>query len=238
MNNHITTEVFISGTCFLNENVENSSCILNLSLSIKKDWMAGFTWKTMHEIGHAIGLQHPHQGFSWDLFNPHSTLSGMYYYWLWDFSYSQVNYANNAPTISMMDIDTVRRGMILGYWRKTVEKMQNIIDLLNNPNFNSLDNVSVHLMKAIDLLNRSIAFYLDINNSIHYHNSLQASFSALRELDYILKMLKKTETIDFILPITIGSGAILIFSTSYIIIKSFKRKLSLDPERKNVTRVR
>lgn len=210
------------------ENIGNSSSFLNISLSLNKDWMAGFTWKTMHEIGHAIGLQHPHQGFSWKQFNPQSTLSGMYYYWLWDFSYSQVNYAHNAPTISLMDIDTARRGMIPRYWKKAVNKMEIVLDRLNNPELDSLDNISVHLMNVLALINQSIANYSDINDPSNYYNSLEAVFLALEELEFMLSKFKITTANNFILPVSIGVGAILILSTSYIILRMFKKKKSLE----------
>ncbi len=202
------------------ENIGNSSSSFNFSMSISRDWMAGFTWKTMHEVGHAIGLNHPHQGFSWQL-------SGMYYYWLWDFSYSQVCYANNAQKISIMDIDTVMRGMIPSYWKKAVEEMQGIIDLLSNPNFNSPDNISVYLIKASSSFNQSMAHYSDNVNPNHYYNSLHAIFETFNELELALNMLNKNQTIELIVPIAVGIAAILIVSISYIILRSLKRKRNM-----------
>jgi hypothetical protein len=206
------------------ENIGNSSSNFNITISLSRDWMGGFTWKSMHEVGHAIGLQHPHQGFSWHLYNQYSMLSGMYYYWLWDFSYTQVCYANNAPTVSIMDIDTVRRGMIPSYWKKAIEKMQGIIDLLSNTNINSPENISVHLIKAANLFNQSVAHYSDIINPNHYYSSLQAIFKTLKQLDFIIKLLNKNRTVELLVPIAIGALSIILVSTSYLILKSLKRK--------------
>ena len=205
------------------ENIGNSSSNFNATISLNKDWTAGFTWKTMHELGHALGLQHPHEGFSWQLYNPQSKSSGMYNYWLWDFSYSQVSYANNAPKVSIMDIDTVMRGMIPSYWKMASDEMQGILEFLGN-NYNSPDNITTHLISAINSFNHSITFYSTNSIPNHYNDSLQAAFDTLQQLKLVLNILDKNNVTKFIISITFGILVISIISISYVILKSLKKR--------------
>ena len=68
---------------------------------------------TIHEAGHSFGLSHPHDGFSWILYQQGLPvgLPGEYEYWLWDFSTTPMTYAACNMRFDQLDRDSIFRGI-------------------------------------------------------------------------------------------------------------------------------
>ncbi|MDH5645336.1 MAG: hypothetical protein OEZ01_04980, partial [Candidatus Heimdallarchaeota archaeon] len=69
----------------------------------------GYTSLALHESGHAVGLSHTHDGFSW---NFQSTGMTEYVDWLWDQSYAIMSYIGLPFTLSKVEIDNAQRAII------------------------------------------------------------------------------------------------------------------------------
>ncbi|RMG22108.1 MAG: hypothetical protein D6732_26185 [Methanobacteriota archaeon] len=106
------------------ENPNLNPVNLTYEITTFEDRSFGLTFVTMHEMGHAFGLSHPHDGFSWIDFN--NTGNGEFLDWLWDMSYSQMTYAHHYREISIMDKFTYFRG-ILPKMMKDFERRYNIL---------------------------------------------------------------------------------------------------------------
>lgn len=70
------------------EKPDTGTANVEIDIDQFRDRSFGFTFVAMHEIGHGMGLSHPHDGHSW-------MLGGEYLDWLWDLSYSQMTYAHH-----------------------------------------------------------------------------------------------------------------------------------------------
>jgi len=157
---------------FIIENNGTESVSINCTVTIASDFSVGYTWKIMHETGHAMGLNHPHYGFSWGNYDHPDAEYNDYVNFLWDMTYSQMNYANQAPTISKMDIDILQRECIPRYWQDAI---QNLTVLLENVTTLSAE-ARTHLENSIALFDDSVSFYADTSTSENYNKSLEAVF--------------------------------------------------------------
>jgi hypothetical protein len=198
----------------------NGSSILNLDVSgsITLYRCMGYTKGTMHEIGHALGLQHPHEGFTW-----HSNTRGdTYINWLWDMSYTQMCYSSSIPTISVIDIDTLQRGMILEYWNYGLDNVNALLAQSGLPT-----SVLNHIHTACDFLEESIAFYSDFSDSNHYNKSLTSAFNILTEVETASIILYSNQLIH--LMITLGLSAVSIVIIGYFLLRRRKLALAVNP---------
>ncbi|MFX1509899.1 MAG: M66 family metalloprotease [Promethearchaeota archaeon] len=164
------------------ENNENEVATVNITLNIETDQCFGYTWKIMHEIGHALGLNHPHDAYSWGNYNHPNASPGIYLNWLWDMSYSQMNYANQAPTISLMDIDTLQRESITGYWEDAVGTWNNTVGISTIKYGGVPSIIKAHLLNASKCLDQSVDYYSNTSRLDNYYNSLQKVFDVWKEL--------------------------------------------------------
>ncbi|MFX1582756.1 MAG: hypothetical protein ACFFCJ_11145, partial [Promethearchaeota archaeon] len=107
---------------------------------------------------------------------------GIYLNWLWDMSYSQMNYANQAPTISLMDIDTLQRESITGYWEDAVGTWNNTVGISTIKYGGVPSIIKAHLLNASKCLDQSVDYYSNTSRLDNYYNSLQKVFDVWKEL--------------------------------------------------------
>ncbi|MFW9831518.1 MAG: M66 family metalloprotease [Candidatus Thorarchaeota archaeon] len=164
------------------ENNENETATVNITLNIETDQCYGYTWKIMHEIGHALGLNHPHIAYSWGNYNHPNASPGIYVNWLWDMSYSHMNYANQAPTISLMDIDTLQRESITRYWEDAVSTWNDTVGISTIKYGGVPSIIKAHLLNASKCLDQSVEYYSNTSRLDNYYNSLLRIFDMWNNL--------------------------------------------------------
>ncbi|MFX1536279.1 MAG: hypothetical protein ACFFDI_18845 [Promethearchaeota archaeon] len=213
----------------------------NITLTGFRDRSIGYTWSTMHEIGHALGLNHPHDGYSWGNYN-HSinnledyvswwgyrSIGDGYTYWLWDMTSSQINYASQDHTISVMDIDTLQRGFIPQYWPDAVRTITNITESTAVRYTEFPTEVYEHLVNATNHFSQSMEVYTKQTNANHYYKSLEAVFEMFADLDLAAIALANRIAADEFQTLTtlfIGGAAIVIAlgSITYFLFRRRKR---------------
>ena len=79
--------------------------------------LKGATWTVIHESGHYMGMAHPHDGFDYEDFNPHSAFEPAYYFmWAGDASDTAMSYAGwSLSNFSQFDRDNMNRYMTAIY---------------------------------------------------------------------------------------------------------------------------
>jgi hypothetical protein len=79
----------------------------------------GFTITEVHEVGHTIGLSHPHDGYDSELgldFGPDANNGGPFeFVWAGDESYTVMHYLDLAPDFGTFDGDNLYRWETAGY---------------------------------------------------------------------------------------------------------------------------
>lgn len=200
---------------FVVENTGPDDANVDFTMHISVSVFTGFTWKLMHEIGHAFGLNHPHDAYSYGNYDHPDASKGMYLNWLWDMSYTQMNYANQAPGISTMDIDTLQREAILEMWADGIGSMNTIV-LTSTLWFGKTPSQVIDcLANASSLYNQSVQYYKDYSQLDNYIQSIQAAYSmwqAIQNARYILDTMKPTIPLVVII---IGPTALIILVVVY-----------------------
>ncbi|MGY5875565.1 MAG: M66 family metalloprotease [Candidatus Thorarchaeota archaeon] len=218
------------------ENLENSTSSIDITLTISSDINYGYTWKIMHEIGHALGLNHPHDAYSWGNYDHPQATQGIYLNWLWDMSYTQMNYANQAPTISLMDIDTLQREVIPRYWHDLVANLSVIADMAIEEHDEIPQTIESHLLNAYGHYNESVVHYSDYTSLDNYNESLRLVFEMRAEMESAVNAIFTTyqsstttsTTVPSGLPVPIVIGAVAVIAIAlpigYIVFR--RRRLS------------
>jgi hypothetical protein len=75
----------------------------------------GFSTTTVHEVGHHIGLSHPHDGYDSELGIDYGPGGEFYYVWVGDESDTVMHYLGLSNTFSQFDMDNLYRGEFAGY---------------------------------------------------------------------------------------------------------------------------
>ena len=186
-------------------NAENYNTYFNLPISF-------CTAILMHEIGHAIGLNHPFDGYSWTV--PTSQYDYNYQYWLWDFTYTQMSYVGIHQDIAKMDIDTLQRGAVISY---ATMIRDNIIHYINE-NKGNLSTRQNEILSQIRAGYKEIEpIFENVTNSFNYQTALQMMYKLIHKWsDFI----QTSSNIDKTIILLISSALLIIF---VIIIKVRKK---------------
>ncbi|MFX1272629.1 MAG: hypothetical protein ACFFAX_13165 [Promethearchaeota archaeon] len=160
------------------------------AISAYVDRTLGFTHVTMHEAGHALGLRHPHDAFSWGNYDhPSSRMEWTWNeHWLWAFPYGLMSYAQDGcHHLSVFDVDTLQRGFIPQYWKEAVSTMDFVVASTGNRQ-EEYPEIYSFLMEAAEDLHQSITHYVNVSNPSNYYDSLQSIFGMLSELEIAVQM--------------------------------------------------
>ena len=115
---------------------------------------------TIHEVGHSFGLPHPHDGFSWKLYEQGLPVEwpGEYVYWLWDFSDTPMTYAACNVRFDQLDCDTLYRGYTATLLNETFSLLKNTEDELNKKGFSGVpSDISSNVTNSISKINEAVA---------------------------------------------------------------------------------
>ena len=75
----------------------------------------GFTTTTTHEVGHHLGMSHPHDGFDYELNVDYGASGSTYYAWSGDESNTIMSYIDLSTNFSQFDRDNMDRWMTAAY---------------------------------------------------------------------------------------------------------------------------
>ncbi len=117
---------------------------------------------TIHEVGHSFGLPHPHDGFSWKLYQQGLPVEwpGEYVYWLWDFSDTPMTYAACNVRFDQLDRDILYRGYTATLLNETFSLLKSTEDTLNEKGFSSVPSgISNNVTNSISKINEAIALF-------------------------------------------------------------------------------
>ncbi len=111
----------------------------------------GFSTTTVHEVGHHIGLSHPHDGYDSELGLDYGPGGEFYYVWVGDESDTIMQYLGLSNTFSQFDMDNLYRWEFAGYLNWANDLLD---DILAHPDAaNVQDNVAqaeAYAMQAIE----------------------------------------------------------------------------------------
>ncbi|MHA2350311.1 MAG: M66 family metalloprotease [Candidatus Thorarchaeota archaeon] len=203
------------------ENNGDSNATINVAIEMTSSIFVGYTWKIMHEIGHAVGLNHPHDGYSYGNYDHPDAAAGIYLNWLWDMSYTQMNYANQAPEISLMDIDTLQREVTPRVWNDGLLRMSEIANESMSTYGVIPTTVLDHLNDAMALFNQSVEYYKDSGSLDNYKRSIRAAYDMWSALGQASAALLSEASANQLVLIGIGVGGVLILAIPiiYFVIK-------------------
>ncbi len=122
-----TTISTISNYYWVLTNNGSSPVEFEISIDQFRERAFGFTFVMMHEGGHAVGLSHPHDGWSWEL-------DYDYVDWLWDLSSTQMTYAAHSSNVSYLDIQAYQRGSFSMLYNDTAVRFNDLIGELRSQN--------------------------------------------------------------------------------------------------------
>ena len=198
------------------DNNESINATIDFEIEMRSSIFAGYTWKIMHEIGHAVGLNHPHDGYSYGNYDHPDATAGIYLNWLWDMSYTQINYANQGPEISLMDIDTLQREVTPRVWNDGLLRMNEIADEATS-RFGTIPSTALeHLNDALALFNQSVNHYEDSSSLDNYNKSIRAAYDMWSTLGEALDALHSEASAIPLELIGIGVGVVLILALPII----------------------
>ncbi|MHA2085887.1 MAG: M66 family metalloprotease, partial [Candidatus Thorarchaeota archaeon] len=198
------------------ENNGDSNATINVAIEMTSSIFVGYTWKIMHEIGHAVGLNHPHDGYSYGNYDHPDAAAGIYLNWLWDMSYTQMNYANQAPEISLMDIDTLQREVTPRVWNDGLLRMSEITNESMSTYGAIPSTVLEHLNDALALFNQSVEYYKDSSSLDNYNRSIRAAYDMWSALGQASDALLSEASANRLMLIGIGVGGVLIVAIPII----------------------
>ncbi|MFW9990880.1 MAG: hypothetical protein ACFFD4_02350 [Candidatus Odinarchaeota archaeon] len=131
----------------------------------------GYTKLTIHEVGHMLGLRHPHDGWSWDKL--YDTGNPSVSDWLRDLISTPMTYAHQDTVFSTFDYDTLDRGHCFDRLNSSWYLLYDANQTLVANGYNRLDTqLEMFLTRA--LANHSLSLQsfddLDFESAFYYAN--------------------------------------------------------------------
>ncbi|MFX1263451.1 MAG: M66 family metalloprotease [Promethearchaeota archaeon] len=195
---------------FVVENTGLEDANVDLMADISGSLFIGYTWKIMHEVGHALGLNHPHDAYSYGNYDHPDAASGIYLNWLWDMSYSQISYANQAPEISIMDIDTLQREAIPEMWADGIDGINALLSSAPLWFGNVPDPIMQCLVNASSLYDQSVEYYRDCSDLDNYNQSIRAAYAMWQAIDEARSIFDTTRPALPFVVLIVGPAAVVI----------------------------
>lgn len=124
--------------------------ITTISPATSQSTKEGYTQTIIHELGHAIGLRHPHD-FRYN--------GDLYKLWTWDIAETPLSYFHSVYEFSRLDVDCFLRGNYKYLYNETLKAFYSIQDRLKVKNFpdNSYpSNISEMLINSTNILKFSL----------------------------------------------------------------------------------
>lgn len=145
---------------------------------------------TLHETGHSLGLSHPHDGFSWILYQQGLPISlpGEYDYWLWDFSTTPMTYAACNMRFDKLDRDSIFRGVTATLLNETFATLSEVEHKMDNLGFGAAPpNVLGNFTNAVAKVNESLTSFASMSPDLYNSatRALEAVESARKALDEV-----------------------------------------------------
>lgn len=114
----------------------------------------GFSTTVVHEVGHHIGLSHPHDGYDSELGLDYGPTGEFLFAWSGDESNSTMSYIDLNISFSQFDMDNLHRWEFAGY----LNKANNLLDdILAHPDATSVQDLvaqaETYAMQAIESFN-------------------------------------------------------------------------------------
>jgi hypothetical protein len=133
-----------------------------------RDLGYGFSTTTVHEVGHHLGMSHPHDGYDSELGIDYGPGDEFYFAWSGDEADSVMSYLGVSNSFGVFDRDNMHRYETAGY-----VNLANALlgDILAHPNASSVNNLTNSATQAI---NRAIAQF----NGWNYLSSATTAYSA------------------------------------------------------------
>ena len=89
-------------------------------------YVYGLTDTTIHEVGHHIGLSHPHDGYDFEYRLDYGAVGPFNFVWLGDASHSIMSYLSITSDFGQFNLDTMNRALTLDYLNQAAAVMMQL----------------------------------------------------------------------------------------------------------------
>ena len=143
----------------------------------------GTTYLSTHEAGHFLGLRHPHDGWSWKMFNDFGI--GEIAYWLWDYQSTTMTYAYSYPYFNIMNKMQLYRGRTLEHLNQTYDTILEAYQTLHNRGFTEIPALFTTQRSQVQAVLNQVKIYMD---SYDYITASSKANESLEEAIFLLEI--------------------------------------------------
>jgi len=164
-------------------------------LSRAPPWM-GLTTLLVHEAGHILSLNHPHNGLSWrDLMATRDPREGLEIFWLWDMTWGYMTYLHSWGRNDVFQIEQASMLYALYYIDKAYAKLEQVLEPFRRYGFTIIPD---DVWSQVGQYNQSLSNAISIirSGAGNYGNALSNAVEAYRNIgdvsfnveDYLLSL--------------------------------------------------